>query len=187
MIHIQIHQAAANAVITDMTNAGKRGKRCDSLRFRGFDPAYEVPPERQPAVALTWDILAKIKKLTPADDFAAVVTDITAQIEAAKVDPELVRVAPDSCRGVDSPRVRLLAGLEGQWHGYADENGISLSDETDKANEPAMITRHDQKNSRAYELAAKVWENVKAAQTFSEAGNILSAAGCSLHYYCRMD
>ncbi len=50
-----------------------------------------------------------------------------------------------------------------------------------------MITRSTQTNNAAYGIAAKVWDKVKQAKTFSEAGTVLSSAGAHLHYYCRMD
>lgn len=82
----------------------------------------------------------------------------------------------------------LTAGVEGVWTGtVCPEYGVSLSDLTDKNNEPASITHHSQTNGSAYRKAAKVWEAVKLAKSMNEASQILSAAGCKMHYYCRMD
>jgi hypothetical protein len=39
----------------------------------------------------------------------------------------------------------------------------------------------------AYEIAARVWDRVKAAATFGEAWSILTNAGWKGHYYCRVD
>ena len=81
----------------------------------------------------------------------------------------------------------LSAGLDDVWDGQASQSGgITLNDRTDRHNEPCMITSR-QTNGSAYRKAAKVWEQVKGAKSMHEASNILHAAGCKLHYFCRLD
>jgi hypothetical protein len=88
-------------------------------------------------------------------------------------------------RGVDAPKEPLQAGVEGKWSAGADESGVSLS-QLDDVNEWREIT-HGQMPARAYELARKVWDRVKAARTRIEASDIPTAASCKLHGYCGLN
>lgn len=96
------------------------------------------------------------------------------------------RIIDEEIRGVDAPCVELTAGIDGVWSGWASEEGVSLSDHTDRHNEPAAMSR-GRTNTASYKIAAKVWGRVQSAKTMHEASEILSAAGLSMHYWCRMD
>lgn len=116
-----------------------------------------------------------IARLTEAPDYH--------DIQGAKEDRERLLALAAASR----PPI-LYAGVDGVWHGKASvTGGISLGDMTDKYNEPACITRSPQTDGAAYRKAAKVWDAVKGAKSMSEAADILRAAGCKLHYYCRVD
>ncbi len=133
-------------------------------------------------VAIDW--AAKLPADTAFEDASASLRELVAKYQplpdhAAQIYEELIR-------GVDAPRPVLTAGVEGKWTAKVDESGIFVSEDADRYNDPALCT-HKQTGARAYQLAAQVWENVKACRSFSEVGNVLRSAGCSLHYWCRVD
>lgn len=193
MIHVQTWAFQRSAKITDMTNAGKRGKVCRVLHVHGENGGQETGPEAWKrahneavnAAGALAVLCAGFAPETSYDDAEAALRACLAQYPGAG---GIVTIEADTCRGVDAPRVKLVAGVPNVWAGSADEGGISLRDLKDQFNEPCMITPNSQQSpARAYELAAKVWELVKAAKSFSQAGDILQTAGCRLHYFCAVD
>ena len=190
MIHVQTWSGSCTARITDMANAGKRGKTCRVLRFSGCPwPSGTGNDLQQRGRQATADILQAIEGFTPDRDFDMVAALLQAAIQKARNDgiPEShVAAYPEELKGIHAPVPRLTASGEG-WSASADESGISVNDDADAYNMPCMITPSGQTNNQSYKLAAKVWEQVKAATSFHDVGDILRAAGCKLHYYCRMD
>lgn len=191
MIHVQIWEAAGNGRITDMTNAGKRGKACHTLTIHGegsrwVDPKHE---EQRAAMEFTSQIFAIAKSFGAGADFSDVVTKIKQVAERAReagVGENWLHYDDGSIRGVDAPKPKLTVDAP-FFSACADEAGIVLDDKKDANNQPCMITSSAQTKGAAYAIAAKVWGQVCQATTFSEAGRILSEAGARLHYYCRMD
>lgn len=81
----------------------------------------------------------------------------------------------------------LVAGIEGVWSGTCDPmHGISINDYTDQNNLPACITTR-QTEGAAYKKGASVWGQVKTCAKFGDVCDVLRAAGCKLHFYCRVD
>lgn len=189
MIHVQIWEAAGNATVTDMTNAGKRGKTCEQIDFRGFiygAPNCDIMHEVN---QITRDTLRWLRELHPETPFAVVSEELTKRAKAAHaihIAEWNLNVYPRTIRGVDAPRTKLIAGND-KFNAYADQDGIHLYDLTDKMNLPASITPSNQAASKAYVIAAKVWDKVKSATNFHEAQNVLRDAGAKLHFYCQMD
>jgi len=193
MIHVKTWNGGCSARITDMTNAGKRGKTCRVLSFRGCPwDSWSGDDLQKQSKQVSNNVMHVIEGLLPASptcDFDTAAGMIEAMIDKARAEgiPEsYVAAYRAEIRGVDAPVEKLTASGEG-WSASADENGISIDDEKDQCNLPCMITSHKQKDSEAYRLAVKVWDQVKTATSFNNVGDILSAAGCRLHYFCRMD
>ena len=189
-IHVQIWTGACNARITDMTNAGKRGKTCRTMRFSGTSTTYCCHnPAWSTAAEMTNDILGRLTGLPEDADFDAAAELLRNAVEAARaegVNDDFISLHEDEpIRGVDAPVEKLEASGDG-WRATADENGVTIDDTRDQFNEPCMITTR-QKNSQAYRIARKVWDRVMKAASFHEVGDILRDAGCRLHYYCRVD
>lgn len=189
-IHVRIWTGGPSAAITDMTNAGKRGKVCRVYRFGGIRAGgWKETPETKEATSTTMAIMDVIEQLKPEVDFDDATAPLRTLMElaTAKGAPVgYIHASDETIRGIDAPVPVLTAGGPG-WSAQADNDGVTILDHIDRNNEPAMITGHQQKKSQAYRIAAKVWESVKAATSFHDAGEILRAAGCCLHYYCRMD
>ena len=186
-INMRTWSGSASVRITDMEHAGKRGKRCRVLRFQGWFPnGGDAVCERARALALAVRRWAEsLSEATRFDDAASQLSQLVARHGA--LPDHAASVYREHIRGVDAPRPRLTASVEGAWHGQADEDGISLSDDSDPYNEPAACTHHAQANTRAYLLASKVWGQVQACRTMNQAADVLRAVGCRLHYWCRMD
>lgn len=188
MIHIQKWTGGPSFRITDMTNAGKRGKTCRTFSWQGFRYNGTVTMETQKYAdadnaSLQTEVL--IDKFTVEMEFDEAVKAIQASMEKYPAEG-FVTMHPGEIKGIEAPREKLTAGVEGVWSGSADEDGISLADLTDRNNEPREIT-HDQSKAKAYDLARRVWLRVLHAKTMREAAEILGGAGCKLHYYCAMD
>ena len=183
--HVRTWSGARSALVTDMTNAGKRGKTCRQLHvaepWRHYSSGQTLPQGWGDWLDL-FSRLEALEKGTGEESYE----DIALLVRAACAGCPEIKHDEREVRGVDAPRPLLTAGLEGVWSGSADEGGIHLRDLVDRNNEPTAIT-HDQTNARAYELARKVWDGVKLARTMGEASDILSAAGCRLHYFCAVD
>lgn len=189
-VHVQVWLGSGSARITDMTNAGKKGKTCRVLRFNGF-LGLRHNAELNQAYDITLGVLELLKPGRPIrgqnfDTACALVNAEIDQARAAGVSEHLVATYLEEVRGVDAPLPLLVAGND-KWSGKADETGVFLRDLTDLNNEPAMTNRHGQKNSQAYKLAAKVWGQMAGCKTMHEASEVLSAAGVKLHYWCMVD
>lgn len=188
MIHIQQWSGGPSARITDMTNAGKRGKVCRTFTWNGFrwQGQRDDNPAWYDASDASLQAEVAIRDLTADMNFDAAVAKVRSVMADNPAGESYVRTYEDTIKGIDAPRVKLLAGVADVWSGSADEDGVSLADLTDHHNEPREITSRQSK-AEAYRLAAKVWPQVQACRTMSEAGRVLTAAGCKLHYYCAMD
>jgi hypothetical protein len=187
-VHIQIWTGARNARITDMTNAGKRGKTCRVMRFSGCD-MIGWTHESHRAAELTDEVLGRLEGIDPDTNFE----DVAAMLENAAeyaLDSGITTGwfavhEDDPIRAIDAPKPELTAGND-KWSGRLDNEGVHLRDLTDRNNEPCECT-YGQTGAQAYKLAVKVWHKVQAAGTMHEASEILSAAGCKLHYWCSVD
>lgn len=189
-IHVRTWSGCRTFRITDMTNACKRGKKCRTLHFSGVPWAW-----RNDAGAIednaqqTGIMLYRIAEgLQPTDDYDAVaerVKAIVADALAQGVPVNWLTVREEEIRGVDAPRVPLTAGVEGKWSIGADERGIS-GRQYDDINEWSLIT-NGQENSRAYDIAKRVWPLVSQTRTLYEAEKVLTNAGARLHGYCAVD
>jgi hypothetical protein len=189
-IHVRTWSGSRSATITEMTNAGRRGKRCRVLRIEGCagDPWSSDEPWAK-AVRHSQAILGEVARYGAECDFDVVAARVGYLVGRAREEgvPEgHLGSRVESIRGIDAPRAVLTAGVEGKWSASIDENGVHLRDLND-VNEWTEITAHGQSRAEAYRLAASVWAKVEAATTRRDASHILSAAGCRLHGYCAMD
>lgn len=190
-IHVQVWSGACNARVTDMTNAGKRGKTCRVLRFSGSPTLGYHPNETLIAAhEFTVDLLGRLSGLDTTETTFEQVAELLANAVASArqdgiTDAWLSFCEDQPIRAIDAPKPELHAGNE-KWSGRLDNDGVHLRDLTDKFNEPCECT-HGQTGTKAYKLATKVWGKVKEAETMHEASEILRAAGCRLHYWCAID
>lgn len=192
-VHIQTWRSGS-ATITDLTNAGKRGKKCPQLSFRGWIPGHTsgLTHDAFLAVEASREVLVyldDVEKDQASLAFDAVVENVRTIVRDAiekGAAANLVACDIEEIRGVDAPKPVLTAGVQGQWSAAIDKEGVHLSDDADQHNQPAAIT-YNQSADKAYKIAKGVWDRVQECKTFSEAYSLLSESGCRLHYWCRMD
>ena len=182
-VNIRTWHGSASATVTEMANAGRRGKKCRVLRVQGWFPNGVAGPEAETAGNVTHEVISLLDRTDESTPF-----DLIAQmVRAIAAKSNRVDVYDQEIRGIDAPRPVLSAGIDGVWSGKADNDGIFLRDLSDANNCPAECTPSGQTNAKAYAVAAKVWDAVRAAKSMHEAGQILRAAGAKLHYWCMMD
>lgn len=192
-VHTRTWPGSGTATVTDMANAGKRGKTCRVLRFNGWGAGAARPgtPEDR-CGGFCQGVCHWLDGISLHTDFEALRAELLARLAAYTAgDPEAARVygivvRDEQIRGVDAPAVPLTAGVPGAWSAGADETGVTIRD-LDDVNEWMEITPSRQSGSEAYRRAAKVWARVRTAKTRLEASAILRAAGCKLHGYCGRD
>lgn len=192
MIHKQIWSGSRSARITDMINAGKRGKLCRVLRVSGapWDVGVSKDSTESSAVHYSQQILLAVERLdpsTPFDDARQSLLAVLAEARNAGVPEDYVNIYDESCRGVDAPREKLTHCVSGVFSCGADETGIRLHSLNDPHNDWTEITPCKQSGPRAYDLAHKVWDQVQQCATLREASDVLRRAGCKLHGYCAID
>lgn len=188
-IHVkQFAPPFCTTIVTDMTNAGKRGKVCRVIYAQSShghqldDPGglflrcnlFEgMPDDTEWAIRRSGTVLPD-----------ASIESFAAFLETAPAGS--LTINEKTIRGIDAPLPPLVAGADGKWFASIDHTGLHMRDLSDPMNEPTLILR-DQKASRAYALARKVWPQVEAAPTFGAAWTTLQSAGVSLHYFCAVD
>jgi hypothetical protein len=192
--HTRTWIGSGQITLTDTTNAGKRGKVCRTLRVSGVawgGFAYRLNCDGYDAARQCMEELAATLPTgfsgADFDDLAGLVLFAVAKARAAGANSALIEAHEGTVRGVDAPREPLTAGVEGKWVASASEEGVTLR-QLDDVNLWTEITPSSRQTAaRAYELARKVWDRVKAAATRRDASVILSAAGVKLHGFCGMD
>jgi hypothetical protein len=200
MIHVKVWTGSGSAAVIDMTHAGKRGKTCDYLRIVGTNGPWvrEAAADVKAAEQGTNEILYTLSELAPGCEHGGQVVgwsfDVVEKLllshlfdaKVAGANPTYLNIYKESIKAITAPRPVLTAGVEGKWSASCDVQGIHMR-QLDDVNEWSEITPHDQTGPRAYELASKVWAQVKRAGKMGEAADILRNAGCRLHGYCAMD
>jgi hypothetical protein len=188
-LHVRTWTGSGTASVIDMTNAGKRGKTCRMIRFSGWVNFGAADSPEGRVSQFSSQVIHWLNGISLHADFDEIHAELFAKVAAFKADGNAlassVHVYDETIRGVDAPKVELLAGVGGLWSASADENGVHIRDLAD-VNEWTEITS-SQSTAQAYKLAAKVWPKVQAAKTRRDASEILRAAGCRLHGFCGMD
>lgn len=189
-LYVRIWSGSASCWVCDMTDAGKRGRKCRVLRITGSPSSYGYLNDPTAASAAQWTQEAlycaeRLSTETSFDDARGQLQAIVANAHAAGVPVGHLQAYDEEIRAVDAPKPSLTAGVEGKWSAGADERGIRLH-ALDDVNEWTEST-HGQAESRAYAIAAKVWPQVEQALTLYEAATILRQAGARLHGYCGLD
>lgn len=199
-IHVRTWPGSGTSRVTDMTNAGKRGKMCRVLcvRFISEDDwgkdcrshAAQSDPAKVAAIHWSKQLMAHLGEAELHSGFDLCRQNVRAIIACARCDgapKEEIQCFDEEVRGIDAPVVPLTAGIAGLWNAKADEDGICLTELNDPYNEWTELTRCSQRKTAAYRIARKVWDKVQAAKTRHEASRILRDAGAKLHSFCAVD
>jgi hypothetical protein len=180
MIHKKTWQSSIELI--DMKDANKRGKKAMRLSAWWNHDAREGT-EAYDRQAAAFRLVAAMDERLP---YQVAADALKAHLTTCQGNGDPVEWREREIKAIDCPLPKLEIRAE-KWWGFADNDGVHLRDLTDRNNEPCEITRHDQAGTQAYRLAARVWDKVKQAETMFEASDILTKAGCKMHYYCAMD
>ena len=111
MIHVQIYRAARNGRITDLTNAGKRGKTCRAIRFRGTDNPHlwgRADDFAENVSAHTRGVIQFLDRAAADPDytFDMVEAGLRVLVDGARaegVSADLLDYSEETIRGIDAP------------------------------------------------------------------------------------
>lgn len=169
----RIHRFADHINITDLTNAGKRGKKVVTWIIMGRTLPFE-------SLALGYVMWAK-RNATPAEMKKAIDEDQEAFGPSMKVEDRIERgidVAPGGFKPV------LIRGAMVTIE--SDYEGFSIKDINDDANEPTCIARGKKSVKQFYRWCQDNARKLQA-MSLSDIMNALSKEGIEYHYYCAID
>lgn len=177
---VRVWFGACTVRVTDLTNAGKRGKKCDEFAIFDLDMC------RNPMVARLIGILCA--QLKAGMDFAearAFADDIMTAVGNAH---DYVKLTVHTKRGVDT-KPADMADLVVEGPGVrieVDYREIRAACKSDRANAPRLFVAKPAAVAIARQWIAANVDAIKA-MSFGDLQSALSVAGCQFHSYCGMD
>lgn len=161
--------------LTELANAGKRGKKVDEVYLYDIDYGCTVDSVERLSEA--------VAAATTFSDAAALLTTFAAENDRAHLDRRLRRgvdVAPGdvSTIEIDGPKVHIKV----------DWDSFSVRCKADQNNLPTLIPRDRRATSVAKfrALATKDADTLRNS-TFNQVWDTLQNAGIDSHYFCSMD
>ena len=182
---IRIHRYRSSIVVTDLTNAGKRGKKCDEIA------AYDLDYVEDGAAWAVEDMADGIMKSRSYREAKKIIEKGMDEIKEASEGYFRVKIDERSHKGVDvAPAGFSKIEINGK-HVYvkADYDSFVVRDKDDRFNEPTCIP-----SSRGSKTSVKMFyrwatdnENLIKRGTFGDVLHSMNKAGISYHQYCAMD
>jgi len=183
---VRIHRYRPSVEITDLTNAGKRGKRCKVLSVYDLDRMEAA----EGLVEDMMDDLSRVKNYAQAERIVGKFMDEVEEL----ADGGYVSIKTDErlARGVDvAPGDFKPIRINGQHVSVeADYNDFVIRDKDDHFNEPTCIpTVHGPKRTSVKMFYRWVMDNENWLRraTFREVMQSLMKAGIPFHQYCAVD
>jgi len=176
--NIRYHRYSDQIQITDLTNAGKKGKRVENVSISKWGQDRTI-------------LNSIIDKVISLNDFQA----IKKYAEGLKVSDTSVDVYFGSEGGVDvrpskeSPQAKETIEVQGdKIYVEAEFNSFVVRDLTDMANEPTLIPGRRKSTSvkKFYDLVKNNQDKIKN-MSFSEIGDFMQENGIDSHYYLAVD
>ena len=180
---IRIHRWHTTVRVTDLTNAGKRGKRCDqavvyNIDYAERDASSEIE-EMMDGIERARNYAQALKVMEKSVDEINVVSKM-----GVKFDEQIER-------GVDvAPGGFSKIKINGKnVYIEADFSRFVVRDKVDMNNEPTCIpgARGKKTSIKMFYRWATDNENFIKRATFSEVLDSMTKAGIPYHYYCAMD
>lgn len=174
---IRYRVCRSSVTVTELANAGKRGKEVRSFTL------YDVDMIRDPKLAYNFECWLETLPMRPSYEDAR----LSAKLAAANGGPKFDE---RTLRGIDVvPPGKPKLVVEGQgFYLEAEWNTFMLRDTTDPNNEPTVIPKSDQKKGPQIFYA---WvEKNRAAltgMTFSSVWEQMAPLGVKGHFYCAVD
>jgi len=180
---IRAERWASSIKVTDLQNAGKRGKKVD--RFDLYDLDYIRG--KQPTTTNLYLFESSLPKL----DYKTAEKWAKALVEDAALHHHHIGFQMETERGVDVEPAGFEKVTIQEKHFYlnADNKGFTISDLDDPQNEPRAISldKHGKKNSKKfYEWALKNKNNL-SGKTFYDVLHMMEKENIGYHTYCGMD
>lgn len=184
---LRIRRSRGSVEVTDLTNAGKRGKRCMEARLWDTDMIRDPEVER--------DLENLLAHLAEVPTYQAAVNRIRGFVTAVDMFHAEVGIAPKfderELRGVDvTPGGFAPIRIETQNFSLeSDYNDFSVRSNTDKYNLPTCIPASKGGKGDIKVFYRWVTDNRAAIErmTYTELTQAMDAAGISYHSYCAMD
>ena len=181
---LRIHRYASALKVTDLTNAGKRGKTVDEFALYNLD--YVKNQDVQKLVEKFSAQLRTVKNYRSALVMAkGLVAAAERMVGSSFGIPGIethqykgVRVRPAGMKEIkiDTPYLT----------GYADGQRFSVQDKKDRGNEPTIMHKGNRSASQFYKWLAKNEKKINAMD-FRDLQMALQKAKINFHYFCAMD
>jgi hypothetical protein len=177
---MRYHRYMSSLRVTDLTNAGKRGKNVDQFALYDLDMGGD-PKEVDAIVAKIVRAKTYKEALKLAKDWLKKDSEVTGFAKIQETTEKGVRVTPAGFKElkIDGDNIYIESGY----------TTFVLRDKVDKTNEPTCIPAA--KGSKTSVKAFYAWakENLPKLKkmTYQQALKSLSKAGVKYHDYCAMD
>ena len=184
---LRIHRYSSAVVVTDLTNAGKRGKKCMEARLWDIDMIRDDEVER--------DLEKLLGTLADSPTYQAAVYRIRGFITAAEMFGNVLGMTPKfderELRGVDvtpagfAPIVIKTPNFDLE----SDYNDFTVRSNTDKYNLPTCIPASKGGKEDIKAFYRWVSDNRAAIErmSYDEVMRGMDQAGIKSHQYCAMD
>ena len=179
--NIRMHRWNSSVQVWDLTNAGRIGKRVDTITIYNLDWAEKAASSE---VETFIDHLSGIKSYSQAKSR---ILDAVKEINA--VSPHKVEIDERQERGIDvAPAGFKKIEIHGK-HVYveADYKTFTVKDRDDMNNEPTCIPSGGKKDIKVFYMWVRDNQSWIQNATFHEISEGMSKAGISSHYYCAVD
>ncbi len=180
---IRAERWASSIKVTDLQNAGKRGKKVDAFDLYDLDYIRE----KQPTATNLYLFECSLHKL----DYETAEKWAKALVEDAALHHQHVGFQMRTERGVDIAPAGFekVTIQEKHFSINADNKGFTISDLDDRQNETRAISldKHGKKNAKKfYEWALKNKNNL-SEKTFYNILQMMGKENIDYHQYCAMD
>lgn len=177
---LRFHRFMHSVRVTDLTNAGKRGKTADE--FALYDLDYVRDPEAKQALEKV------IGNIVKARDYKDALAKAKKYVEGLEPGGVLPKIEETRYKGVEvSPAGFKPIKIDGKYVSIeASYRDFVVRDKEDKANEPVCMAR----GKRGVKLFYRwVQDNLSKLPNmkFRQVTKALGAAGIDYHQYCAMD
>ena len=180
--NVRITRYTDSAVVTDLTNAGKRGKKCDIISIYEL---YNIPSDHSEI-----DVELFIKNLSKAKNFTQAERMIRRFVDF--VNPQIsssIKIEERQEKGVDvTPTGFKKLKLKGKYVDIESGNKhFSIRDKVDKMNLPTAMDKGGKRNTAMFYRFVRDNENWLKKAQFEDILRRLNKDGIKYHYYLAMD
>ena len=178
----RIHRYVDSLHLTDLTNAGKRGKKVQELWVSWWRGS--VGEGNLLSMLHDWFEFA-----TRAPSFKALAATIETGLSELKSEGTSVESGWNTHRGVDvmPGGFKKLTIHTDEFYLSAEYDGFRVKDMQDRYNEPTCISRGGKKDIKQFYRWVKDNESKLKRMTFQDVIRSMRDEGIDYHYYCAMD